>query len=138
MNAFQAQLPPLVDFPQHLSDNTYQWQLSDLRAPVADVSTIVYKVQETNPATPAVEIEKLMEKIILQNLTTFPLKVLINNAAEPNKFHFIIAGATAVDDGTGGTYIFFPRLEGIKSISVISVGGVGRVALTKIGCVKDL
>jgi len=132
MIPLQAALPASVDFPQHLQDKTYSWDVPRVVGLVADTAKDLYN---TNAG---LNQDKVQEKIIIQNLGAFPLKVCINDVCENGKFHYILPASSAVRNGTGGTYIHYPRLEDIRRISVISVGGVGEVASTNITCIKDL
>jgi len=132
MIPLQAALPASVAFPQHLQDNTYSWQEPRVVGLAADTAADLYNTA-AGPNK-----DKVQEKIIIQNLGAFPLKVCINDACDNGKFHFILPASSAVRNGTGGTYIHYPRLENIQRISAISVGGVGEVAVTNITCVKDL
>jgi hypothetical protein len=142
MALIQAVLPDYVDFPGHMIDGRFKWMPANAPlTPLADVATDIYKEKVLGAADVGVNYDKRAEKLIIQNNSIYPLKVCVvdgNDACEVNKFHFVLVASVVQDDGTGGTYIFYPRLENVKRISVISVGGAGRISMTKIPCVKDL
>lgn len=104
----------------------YSPDTEDIVQGAADVAADLYNVDPASGKK-----DKLAERIVIHNLSNGPLKWNLNQACEANGFRDITAAGSAIDSGDGGSYVFFPRRDGINRISAICVGAILRVAVDK-------
>ncbi len=121
-----ANISQLQEFLPGEGDREYTPDVDDIRQGAADTAADLYNIDPASSSK-----DKIAERIVVHNLSTGPLKWRLNNAATADSFRDIMAGGTALDDGTGGSYVFFPRRDNIKRISALCVGAVLRVSVDK-------
>lgn len=102
----------------------------------ADTAKVIYKL--TDPAITSIR----CDRVILQNLCAFPIKVLRSgDPAEENvnaaHYSFILPACSGDEKGDGGTYILYPRRDGVQKVSALAVGGAMRLGVDKYIHVND-
>lgn len=73
--------------------------------------------------------DKRADRLIIQNNSTVPVKVTLNDTVTPAGYHFILGAASAANAGDGGTHILYPRQDFITKVSAMGVGGAMKLNL---------